>query len=270
VKNQSTSETDVSLHLTQTELVDSYDLPILHAVTDGIVRIPERPPDTTPPTITILSPQNKTFDAKNIPLIFTINESTSWISYSLDGQSNVTITSNATLFGLSDGTHTVIVYANDTSGNIGASETVYFADDTTPPSIIDVSQTPLKTDVVPEDEVSVNATVTDNFSGVEKVTLKYTNGNGTWVTVEMTKIESSVWDATIPRFPYNTNITYIITAEDSVNNTITSEEMGYTCQYRVVSEFSTIWLLLTFMMATLLVIIFCKKRHLKFGKTASS
>jgi hypothetical protein len=270
VKNQSISETDVSLHLTQTELVDSYALPILHGVTDGIVRIPERPSDTAPPAIAILSPQNKTFDADHVPLIFTINESTSWISYSLDGQSNVTITGNTTLTGLSDGTHTVIVQANDTSGNMGASEMVYFADDTTPPNILEVSQAPPKTDVFSGDEVKVNATVTDNFSGVKKVTLQYTDGNGTWITVEMTKIEGNVWNATIPPFPYGTNITYIITAEDSVNNTITSEEMGYTYQYRVVSEFSTLWLLPAFMMTTLLVIIFCKKKHVKLGKTICS
>jgi C1A family cysteine protease len=270
VKNQSTSETNVSLHLAQIELTDSYALPILHAVTDGIVRIPERPPDTTPPSITIISPQNRTFDANHVPLIFTINESTSWISYSFDDQSNVTITSNTTLIDLSDGAHTVVVYANDTSGNMGASEIVYFADDTTPPSIADVSQTPPRTDVWSEDEVKVNATVTDSVSGVKKVTLEYTNGNGTWIILEMTKIEDSIWKATIPQFPYGTNITYTITAEDRVNNTITSEEMGYTYQYRVVSEFSTLWLLPAFMMITLSVIVFCKKKHVEFSKTIHS
>jgi C1A family cysteine protease len=270
VKNQSTSETDVSLHLVQTELTDSYALPILHAVTDGLVRIPECPSDTTPPSIAILSPQNKTFDADNVPLIFTINESTSWMAYSLDGQSNVTITGNTTLTGLSDGAHTVIVYANDTFGNMGAFEMVYFAVDTTPPNIVDVSQFPPETDVRSEDEVMVNATVIDNFSEVEKVMLKYTNGNGTWITVEMTKIEDSVWNATIPRFPYSTNVTYTITAEDSVNNTITSQEMGYLYQYRIVSEFSTLWLLPAFVITALLVIVFCKKKHVRLCKITCS
>jgi hypothetical protein len=270
VKNQSISETDVTLHLAQTELTDSYALPILHIVTDGLVKIPEHPSDTTPPAITILSPQNKTFDVNNVPLIFTINESTSWISYGLDSQSNVTITGNTTLTGLSDGTHTIIVYANDTSGNMGVSEMVYFADDTTPPNIVDVSQVPSETEVWSEDNVKVNATVTDNFSRVKKVMLKYTNGNGTWITIEMTKIGEDVWNATIPPFPYDTNITYIITAEDSVNNTITSQEMGYTYQYHIVPEFSTIWLLPTIMIAALLMIIFCRKKNVRLDKTANS
>jgi len=97
---------------------------------DGTVRI-----DITPPTIFILSPQNKTYCSSSIPLAFELGEPISWVGYSLDNQSNVTISGNMTLAGLSDGSHKVIVYANDTVGNIGYSNIVYFAIDTTPPSI---------------------------------------------------------------------------------------------------------------------------------------
>ena len=82
--------------------------------------------DTAPPTMTLLSPENKTYTTTSIPLTFTPNETTSWIGYSLDNQANVTITGNTTLTGLSEGTHSITVYANDTSGNMGASEIVYF------------------------------------------------------------------------------------------------------------------------------------------------
>lgn len=78
-------------------------------------------PDTTPPTITILSPANTTYSTTSVPLTFTINEPTSWIKYSLDGKANVTITGNITLTSLANGSHNVIVYANDTSGNVGKS-----------------------------------------------------------------------------------------------------------------------------------------------------
>lgn len=84
------------------------------------------PPDTTPPTIIIISPENKTYITTSIPLTFTVNEPTSWIGYSLDNQANITITGNITLIGLSEGAHSIIVYANDTAGNMGASKTVYF------------------------------------------------------------------------------------------------------------------------------------------------
>lgn len=84
------------------------------------------PPDITPPTITTLSPQNMTYTTASIALTFTVNEQTCWIGYSLDDQENVTIATNTTLTGLSEGTHSIIVYANDTSGNTGSSDTVYF------------------------------------------------------------------------------------------------------------------------------------------------
>jgi len=85
------------------------------------------PVDTTPPTISIVSPENKTYDATDIPLTFTVDESVSWMAYRLDGQANMTITGNTTLHGLSDGSRSLIVYARDIAGNTGASETVYFS-----------------------------------------------------------------------------------------------------------------------------------------------
>jgi hypothetical protein len=89
----------------------------------------------SPPTISILSPENKIYAAKDIPLSFTVSEATSWIGYSLDGQTNVTVGGNTTLVGLSDGVHTVTAYANDTAGNVGRSVTVYFTINALPPNI---------------------------------------------------------------------------------------------------------------------------------------
>jgi len=76
--------------------------------------------------ISIVSPQTTTYAKKSIPLIFTVDEPTSWIGYSLDGQSNVTTAVNTTLAGLAEGLHSIVVYANDTSGNMGTSNTVSF------------------------------------------------------------------------------------------------------------------------------------------------
>ena len=82
--------------------------------------------ETTPPTLSIVSPENKTYTANNVSLNFTVNELTSWIGYSLDEQANVTITGNTTLTGLSDGIHNLVVYAKDIAGNTGASKTIIF------------------------------------------------------------------------------------------------------------------------------------------------
>jgi hypothetical protein len=85
------------------------------------------------PNVSVLSLQNKTYDVSDVPLEFTVNERYSRVSYSLDGQDNVTITGNTTLTGLSNGDHNVIVYATDEAGNVGASETVYFEVDVPEP-----------------------------------------------------------------------------------------------------------------------------------------
>ncbi len=78
------------------------------------------------PIITILSPENTTYLVDSVPLTFTVDESPSWMGYSVDGHANVTTLGNTTLSGLLDGTYTLVVYANDTAGNMGTSSTVYF------------------------------------------------------------------------------------------------------------------------------------------------
>ncbi|HEX7482914.1 MAG TPA: hypothetical protein VF350_05565, partial [Candidatus Bathyarchaeia archaeon] len=80
---------------------------------------------TTTPKIKTLSPINQTYTETNVPFMFTVNKA-NWIGYSLDGQENNTISGNFTLNGLPNGLHNVTVYANDTYGNMGASETISF------------------------------------------------------------------------------------------------------------------------------------------------
>jgi hypothetical protein len=82
--------------------------------------------DMSPPNISILSPENKTYDTTDIALTFAMNEPASLMTYSLDGQMNVTIAGNVTLAVLSEGSHSVVVYATDAAGNAGVSEMIYF------------------------------------------------------------------------------------------------------------------------------------------------
>jgi len=86
--------------------------------------------DPISPTIYVFSPLNKTYYSDSVPLTFEVNEalSLSWISYSLDNQPNVTLTGN-TIINVSDSSHKIVLYANDTSGNMASSATVYFTVD---------------------------------------------------------------------------------------------------------------------------------------------
>jgi hypothetical protein len=87
--------------------------------------------DTVPPTITILSPEkNKTYSTNAVLLNFTVDEETSWSGYSIDGQETLPVSGNMNLPELSDGLHSLVVYAKDVAGiagNTGTSETVYFS-----------------------------------------------------------------------------------------------------------------------------------------------
>jgi N-acetylneuraminic acid mutarotase len=82
--------------------------------------------DSVAPNIVILFPENKTYDVTDIESVFTVNEPVKWIAYSLDGQEQVAVAGNVTLPVLSEGSHSLTVYAEDEVGNIGTSETVYF------------------------------------------------------------------------------------------------------------------------------------------------
>jgi hypothetical protein len=83
--------------------------------------------DITPPKVSILSIQNKTYNTPDFPLDIAVNDSVSKLTYVLDGQDNVTIPGNTTLNGLSAGEHNVTVYATDSTGLFGVSEIICFS-----------------------------------------------------------------------------------------------------------------------------------------------
>jgi hypothetical protein len=82
--------------------------------------------DSAAPEITVLSPENQTYYATDIPLNLIVNELDCWISYELDGETVGAFSGNASLTGLFEGAHTLTVYAIDAAGNTGTSTTIYF------------------------------------------------------------------------------------------------------------------------------------------------
>jgi len=233
---------------------------LLQTMVLGLTANPEA---ETPPIVLIESPQNTICATATVQLSFTVDKPTSWLGYSLNGQANVTITGNTTLT-IPDGSHTIVVYAEDTLGNMGSSNTVHFTVDAAASEITSVTQMPLPNNVLPEDEVEVNATILDGTSGVKQVTLvyAYANDSGAWIeSLNMSFRGRNIWNATIPAFPYGTRVTYTVMAQDKAGNTVNSEELGYECQYQVIPEFPSSLILSLFMSATLLAITVYKRKR---------
>ena len=63
---------------------------------------------------------------KHCWLVRVLHHSSCLAFFSLDGQTSVTIVGNVTLAVLPEGSHNIVVYAKDTAGNTGTSETIYF------------------------------------------------------------------------------------------------------------------------------------------------
>jgi len=83
--------------------------------------------------IEVVSPRNETYATSSVELSFTVDEPTSWMGYSLDGQANETISKPTQTFStdvdlrdVPNGPHDLIVFANDTAGNLGSSEKLHF------------------------------------------------------------------------------------------------------------------------------------------------
>ena len=142
-------------------------------------------PCANPPIITIISPVNETtYNIDSVNLNYSVNEPTTWQGYSLDGSANITLHENTTLTGLTDGLHTLTVYANDTSGNMNSS-TVWFAIDTTPPAINTVTLN--TTTPTPGEDILVTVNTTDNIA----VTNVTTNG------IALIQQGGNIWNGTI-------------------------------------------------------------------------
>jgi hypothetical protein len=77
------------------------------------------------PQLTLLSLENLTAP-EPLSLNFSVSKPVVWTGYSLNDGENITIAGNTTLNGLTTGSHNITIYAKDTSGNIGASETFTF------------------------------------------------------------------------------------------------------------------------------------------------
>ena len=86
------------------------------------------------PRVSILSLKPaETYNSTRLPLEFTVSEPTAWLRYSIDGGASVTIAGNTTISGLAEGTHNIVVQAEDSAGSVGESSPVTFTVETQGP-----------------------------------------------------------------------------------------------------------------------------------------
>ncbi|WP_167880881.1 PGF-pre-PGF domain-containing protein [Methanococcoides sp. AM1] len=96
--------------------------------------------DTTPPSVTIESPQNKAYDTNTVNLNVSADEDVMVWMYNLNGEGNKTFTPNTTLSSLPEGEYDITVFANDTIGNIGSAAISFSIDTITPTVTIESPQ----------------------------------------------------------------------------------------------------------------------------------
>ena len=132
--------------------------------------------DITPPTIQVQSPTNTTYANSTIYFNATADETIStWVA-NYNGTNITGFTINTTLI-VEDGNHHLLLYANDSAGNFGLNDSIYFTVDTTAPtatftcspSVVTVGET-----------ITCTCSVTDTGgSGVNTSATSYTSSPST-------------------------------------------------------------------------------------------
>jgi hypothetical protein len=142
---------------------------------------------------------------------------------------------------------------------------VKFGPDVLAPDVGTPVLNPARENVQPDQNVTVSINVTDSESGVKNVTLTYSIDNGTtWANPESMNFNatSNLYEGTIPGQPMGTEVRFKIVAFDNAENNVTMDGTSLDYTYIVVPEFPTALALPIFMTATLLAIIFYRKKSI--------
>jgi hypothetical protein len=120
----------------------------LRYMSEGSSGVMEFLVDSSAPSVSILSLADAAAGGGDFQLAFrVVGKSLSWVGYSLDGMENVTVSpdvlvesslasqyevwkGNVTLVGLSGGSHSLVVYAEEVTGSVGASSPFTFTVET--------------------------------------------------------------------------------------------------------------------------------------------
>ena len=184
--------------------------------------------DTTPPNITILSPEPKTYSTSYVELRFTADENITQAYYELDNSGkyvDIPISNNqgsVVITKLSNREHVIKVYAQDVVGNWGVSS-VKFRIYAVSPTISNIVMQPSV--AMPGDEITINADVFDS-SGVRWVRAYVTKDGSDIRTIFMNDrdkdgIYTGIWNTM--RFTQGGTYNVTIEATDTEGNVAKSK-----------------------------------------------
>jgi hypothetical protein len=131
------------------------------------------------PTVAIQLPANTTYFTGNTSLNFTVSDelgvSACW--YSLDSGANTTLANCGNItFNASVGSHTLVVYANDTSNNVGSASVGFSVSSNAPPSVSGVVLSATTAANLTTDNLTVTFTASDaNGDAIKNITVWYRN-----------------------------------------------------------------------------------------------
>ena len=194
--------------------------------------------DNTPPTVVINTPQNTSYNVGTVPQInTTVNDDVgvdtvvAEIHYANGTVENITLTLqdgnyiNTTELNFPVGTNTIVIYANDTSGNLNNTENVTFTVvDNEPPTV--VINTPQNTSYNVGTVPQINTTVNDDV-GVDTVVAEIHYANGTIENITLTLQGGNYINNTPLNFPVGTH-TIVIYANDTSGNLNNTENVTFT------------------------------------------
>jgi hypothetical protein len=132
--------------------------------------------DTILPTISIQSPLNQTYTSQGINLNVTTSEPASTCLYFIDSQANATLSNDSStnwfsVISTTDGSHNLSVYCNDTAGNWGLNNSIWFTRDTQSPSWSSNYTNSVST-YSPTQQSCLNITWQDSISGMYTVLIQ--------------------------------------------------------------------------------------------------
>ena len=184
------------------------------------------------PTVTITSPTDQVYGEDRVQLTFNVNQAIQKIYYQLNGGSSVTVCENNCqttydfLFPtttLSDGDHSVSVFAQNAEGSVG-SDSVSFSVDTLAPVI----HSTFPTQTYLEGNNSEPFSVTYTEANLNTVVLYYKNNDNSYQTKTLTGCingENKQCQTTIDlsSFAQESTLTYYFTVSDSVTDVDSGE-----------------------------------------------